>query len=109
MLIALPPRLPVHVLDFGHLVEAASGQPQRHLGRGTLRISANFPESCTAHALPGRVAAHIGDLKAALEPDPEQPRALLILPSYKDGDGGVVGAHVTLQRLALNPDFESAG
>jgi hypothetical protein len=106
MLIALPLRLPVHVLDFGYLVDAATGEPLRQLGRGTLRVSTSFPESCTAHGLPGRLAGHVSDLRVALEADPERQHALAILPSYSDGTA-FAGTHVTIQRVVLDTEFET--
>lgn len=107
IVIPLPLRVPVHILDFGYLVDAQTGEAQRHLGRGTLRVSADFPESCTAHALPGRVAAHVSDLKLALEAGPLRQTALLVLPSYEDvGAGEAAGAYVTVQRILLQPETE---
>ena len=108
MLIPLPSRVAVHVLDFGYLVDSSTGEPLRHLGRGTLRVSANFPEACTAHALPGRMAAHVSDLQLALDRNAQEQRGLLILPSYRLQNGELAGSHVTLQRVVLQPISEPA-
>ncbi len=108
MLIPLPSRVAVHVLDFGYLVDSSTGEPLRHLGRGTLRVSANFPEACTAHALPGRIAAHVSDLQLALDRNAQEQRGLLILPSYRLQNGELAGSHVTLQRVVLQPISEPA-
>ena len=105
MLVALPDRIPVHLVDFGHLVEPGTGQPIRALGRDRIRMTQGFPRGCLALALPGRIAAHIGGLPLALAADSGRPDALLILPAFSQDEELAVHS-VVVQRVMLSPELE---
>ncbi len=105
MLVALPDRIPVHLVDFGHLVEPGTGLPIRALGRDRIRITHDFPRGCLALALPGRIAAHIGGLPLALSADTGQPDAILILPAFAQEEGLAFHSMV-IQRVTLHPEQE---
>jgi hypothetical protein len=93
-----------HAVDFGYLIDPASAQLLRSYGRHLVRSTRGYPEGCLAVATPTRIAEHVGALPYAIDPDHEDPGALLILPSYRrDSDGTLAGTWVTVQRIRLSP------
>jgi hypothetical protein len=93
-----------HAIDFGFLSDPASGRPLRGYGRHLVRSTCGYPEGCLPVATPGRIAGHVGALPQAIDPDHDDPGALLISPSYQRNRAGwLCGAWLTIQRVRQCP------
>jgi hypothetical protein len=93
-----------HAIEFGYLFDPASGQLLRGYGRHLVRSTRGYPEGCLPVATPSRIASHVSALPHTVDPDHDDPGALLISPSYeRNGAGTLRGAWTTIQRVRLSP------
>jgi hypothetical protein len=110
LILSLPIRLSPHLLDFGYLVDPATGLDCRIRGRDRQRVTRDFPADCLPLALPARLVEHVAALPDAIDCGADGQQAWLMLPAHRVGPDGIATPMVTVfQKLTLATEREPPG